>query len=77
MSTTRRSSQHERLRSLTRRMAFRPSSSAPMGLRTAPNRIFCAAPVGLLGVIARAPESAGRLWVVLPALLPWFGLVRA
>lgn len=44
MSTTRRSGQHERLRSLTRRTALRPSSSATMGLRTAPNWIFCAAP---------------------------------
>jgi len=33
-----------------------------MGLRTAPNRIFCAAPVGLLGVIACAPESALCGW---------------
>jgi hypothetical protein len=31
-----------------------------MGLRTAPNRIFCAAPLGFLDMIARAPESAVR-----------------
>jgi hypothetical protein len=29
-----------------------------MGLRTASNWIFCTAPMGFLGVIARAPESA-------------------
>jgi hypothetical protein len=48
-----------------------------MRLHTAPNWKFYEFKHGDPSAIFDAPESAGRMWVVLPALLARFGVVRA